>query len=413
MSAAGPVESITGSASSQRGPKNIGRIVFGIFLLFGLGFMIPFGFMFWGLIDSSNWEETRCTVTSSEVGVHSGSDGSTYSIDIRYRYEWNGEEYSGDRYHFSSFGSSSGYQGKADVVERYPVGSETPCWVDPNDPEKSVLARKVGWEALFVLLPLVFVVIGLLGVLGSFGAIGKKLHTQRRADWLPGSDDEEQAPPTSALERERFMPNSTETGSDPNVLEAKTSPKGRFIGSLFAAILWNGIVWPIIYFAIIAGDEREGCLIVFMGIFALVGLVILLSVPYYALALANPRITMRLGGPLVLGGSTSLAWSFNGKADRIRKLIVKLEGREEARYRRGTNTHTDRSTFFEHVIIEQTNNLAIASGQATIDVPEGTMHSFDGANNRIVWLLSVQGDVPRWPDVSEEFELTVRPKGMV
>lgn len=172
--AAGPVEPIGESASIQRGAKNVGRLVFGIFLLSGLGFMIPFGFMFWGLIDSRGWEEIRCTVTSSGVGVHSGDDGSTYSIDIRYRYEWNGQEYSGDRYHFSSFGSSSGYQGKADVVERYPVGSEAPCWVDPDDPEESVLARKVGWEALFVLLPLVFVIIGLLGGLATFGVFGRK-----------------------------------------------------------------------------------------------------------------------------------------------------------------------------------------------------------------------------------------------
>jgi hypothetical protein len=39
------------------------------------------------------------------------------------------------------------------------------------------------------------------------------------------------------------------------------------------------------------------------------------------------------------------------------------------------------------------------------------MHSFKSANNKIVWTLQLSGEIPRWPDVSEEFEIDVLPQG--
>ena len=49
---------------------------------------------------------------------------------------------------------------------------------------------------------------------------------------------------------------------------------------------------------------------------------------------------------------------------------------------------------------------------ATIAFPAEAMHSFSGGNNRIVWTLHVKGDIPFWPDVSEEFEIEVQPRGV-
>jgi hypothetical protein len=35
------------------------------------------------------------------------------------------------------------------------------------------------------------------------------------------------------------------------------------------------------------------------------------------------------------------------------------------------------------------------------------MHSFAAKNNKIVWTLHVRGEIPRWPDVDDEFPFTV------
>ena len=400
-----PVESLTGSERSRRKGRNLMRFAFGVFLLAGLGFLIPFGLMFWRLAASQTWEETRCTVLSSAVGTHSGDDGATYSVDVTYRYSWNGETFTSDRYKFT-FGSSSGYDGKAAVVARYPPGSEVACWLDPSDPAESVLVRSVGWEALFVLLPLVFVAIGAAGVLGSFGAFGSG-GSPKRQDWLPGTDDEEEREPMT-LQAARPM---QEAGTDPSVLSAQSSPKGRLVGSIVFAVFWNGFVWTFLYFLVVKGDA-DGCAVVFLGIFAVIGLFLLASVPYYALALANPRPILRLGGVLTPGRTIRVSWRFEGKAERIQRLTMKLAGREEARYRRGTNTYTDKHVFHETVVLELPDRGGIPSGETAITIPADAMHSFDGGNNKVIWTLAVHGDIPRWPDVNEEFELTVRPEGL-
>lgn len=384
-----------------------GRIFFGCFLIVGLGVLIPFGLMFVNLARSSAWVQTDCTIISSDVGVHSGDDGNTYSVDIIYDYEWNGQQYTGDDYNFS-MGTSSGYEGKAEVVRDHPPGAVVPCWVNPGNPEQSVLNRRLGWEAVFIILPLAFVGVGLLGLLGILGTFTPR----RKTDWLPGSDAEESTTPAGPSVHHRAIAGLPSERADPWVLESKSSPARRLIGSIIFAILWNGFIWGVAWMVVIGEGERNGCVIAFLGVFGLIGLMLIAAVPYNALALANPRVKARLGGDLAPGRSTSISWSFEGKAERIQKLIIRLEGREEATYRSGTDTHTATNVFFDEVMIEVTDRHSLRQGQATIAVPAEAMHSFDGGNNRITWMLSIQGDIPRWPDVREEFVLTVKPEGL-
>ena len=38
------------------------------------------------------------------------------------------------------------------------------------------------------------------------------------------------------------------------------------------------------------------------------------------------------------------------------------------------------------------------------------MHSFEADNNKIVWMIKLHADVPRWPDVKQDYKITVCPK---
>ena len=104
------------------------------------------------IIFANDWVATPAIVTSSQLETHPSSEGGpTYSIDIRYRYTFDGEDFEGDRYNFA-VGSSSEREGKQAVVNRYPVGTETTCYVDPDDAASAVLFRKFGayvWAGLF------------------------------------------------------------------------------------------------------------------------------------------------------------------------------------------------------------------------------------------------------------------------
>jgi hypothetical protein len=53
--------------------------------------------------------------------------------------------------------------------------------------------------------------------------------------------------------------------------------------------------------------------------------------------------------------------------------------------------------------------VEIASGQVGLIVPGDTMHSFKADNNRIIWSIEIRGDIKRWPDVKESFEVEVTP----
>jgi hypothetical protein len=180
---------------------------------------------------------------------------------------------------------------------------------------------------------------------------------------------------------------------------------------LFLALFWNGIV--SVFFWKMLSEWKSGGkpfgLTCFLVPFVLVGLALIVGVFYTMLAAFNPRPSMTLSASTVpLGGSATLSWTFAGRVSRMTGLKVILEGVEEAKYRRGTRTYTDRETFAKIPIFESPGGVAQA-GNAEVRVPADTMHSFSGGSNRIVWTLKLSGTIPKWPDVTESVEIEVTP----
>jgi hypothetical protein len=96
----------------------------------------------------------------------------------------------------------------------------------------------------------------------------------------------------------------------------------------------------------------------------------------------------------------------------VRRVKIVLEGREEARYRRGTDTHTDRETFLSLPIVDTAQSFEIEDGgSASFAVPADTVPSFRADNNKIVWSLKIHCDLPNWPDTDDEYEVVVHPGG--
>lgn len=146
---------------------------FGVFLLVGFGFSLFFLIPLWRTWESRDWRQTPCRILHSAVRTHPSTDSDssdTYSVDVAYTYVVDGREYRSTRYRFLT-GSSSGYDGKAAAVARYPAGSEAVCWVHPDDPTWSVLARKLSWDYLVVLVPLLFMAVGIGGLAAAFGRL--------------------------------------------------------------------------------------------------------------------------------------------------------------------------------------------------------------------------------------------------
>ena len=69
-------------------------VFFGVFLVAGL-FILFIATLrpLWMAAVSRGWDPVDCLIDSSEVGVHGGSDGDTYSVEIWYRYRFEGRVY--------------------------------------------------------------------------------------------------------------------------------------------------------------------------------------------------------------------------------------------------------------------------------------------------------------------------------
>ncbi len=369
------------------------RLFFLPFFLVGTGLLYGFAIRpALQILDSQGWTQTPCVIESSEVRAHRG-DSTTYSVELRYHYAFGGREYSADRYRFSSFTSSSGREAKQAVVDHYPAGTETVCFVNPQAPQEAVIDR--GWHWEFLLLggfSSIFLVVGGLGILFA----GRLTHSKTPVATMPKRE-----------------PYSSGPGG-PGVLQPKSTPVAKFVGVLIGAFVWNGFIGVFGYFVFLAEDRTAPlfALIIF-GLFALVGVGLIVAVFYNLLALFNPRI--RLTAPTTtvpLGGEFQFTWVVSGRSGMLRKMRVVFEGREEATYRRGTSTSTDTKVFAEIPIFETTEREFLSQGSARVVVPPGLMHTFESSNNKVLWRLRVRGEIPRWPDVDDEYPIHVMPQSL-
>lgn len=376
-------KSITQKGSSKGG--KCGCFAFGlIFFLFGGAFFaFAFGRGFLKLIDAREWTPTPCTILSSEVQSH----GDTYSIEVRFSYNGNDHNYESTRYDFAE-GSTSGYASKAKVVETIPAGTKTTCYVNPKDPADAVLER--GWtgDMYFAGIPLLFAFIGLAGM--YFALTGKL----------------EKASPGPETQRKEMV------AVPPGGTKRKSSRWGVLIGIILVAAFWNGIVSIFLRQAIQAwrAGSPEIALSLFLIPFVLIGLALIVGILYFFLALFNPTAELNFTPSEVrLGNSIQLNWKISGKVERIRELRIRLEAREEATYRRGTRTYTDREVFLKKEIFQTKNAYSMSTGSVSIPIPEESMHSLDTGNNKIIWTLYFEGDIKNWPDVLENYDITVLP----
>jgi hypothetical protein len=367
---------------------------FGVFFLVGLA-----AFYFVTVrpamqaLAARSWVETTCTVLSSQVGEH----GSTYSVDVVYTYSFDGQAFQSNRYGFLG-GSSSGRTGKEEIVARYPTGARVSCWVDPNHPEQAVLNREPSAEWLFGLIPLVFLILGDGGMAWSIAA-GRRARAAARGIPLAPAEPFGVQVPLAA-------------GGGTLELKPDFTPWGKLLGLTFVALFWNGIVSVFVWQAI-AGwrtSSPDGCLTLFLAPFVLIGLALIYAVLRQLLVLFNPRLHLTLTpGTLATGESGFLQWSFSSQAAGVTRLSLVLEGREEAQYRRGTTTYTDKSVFATLALVDTRQPGEIESGSKSFAVPPDTMPTFKAAHNRIHWVLKAHCDIKSWPDSDDEYEVLVRP----
>ncbi len=387
-------------AKKQVRNQKVGRVVvfifFSIFALVGAGLLYPFGIRpVLKTIAAEKWQETPCRIISAEVGSHHSDDGTTYSIDTVYEYEFNGSKYRSERYDFFKF-SSSGYKNKARVVDKYKNDANPVCFVNPENPSEAVLRRGFHLGLLTALFPLPFLAAGVGGLVW----VVKNSAKRGTQPWLLETQKES----TTGVLR------VTDDFGGPVILKTKTSPWVRLVGAFLIAAFWNGIVSVFIINIIRGWSSGQWGLMLFMIPFVLVGLAIIGGVIYCFLAVFNPRPKLIISSSQISpGDSVHIDWHFSGRVERIRTLSILLRAKEEATYKAGKNQHTETNVFFQKEIYSGQSPDIGPIGEANFDIPAEVMHSFEANHNKIVWEITVRGSIESWPDVRDDFKIIVTP----
>ncbi len=384
-------QALSTKASSKVSGKTVGIIVATVFFLIGV-IATPL----WTIptvsnaVASKSWPQVPCQILSSRVERHSDSDGTTYSVDIVYSYQIDGREYKSDRYDLLG-GSSSGRSSKQRIVDQYPKGSQAVCFVSPDDPTQAVLSP--GFKPIYLIsfLPVLF---GLIGAGLLVGLLRGKNHKQKYQN-LARSDHPHAGAP-----------------SERTVIKGGQGRLTKVFGTLGVGLFWNGIVSVFVFHVIEEWNTgaKPWFLTLFLVPFVAVGVGIIIYFIRALMQLANPKVELALApGSPRLGDPLAVEWRINGNSSRIKKLEVILEGREEAQYRRGTSTYTDKNVFHSFPVISETSPSGMPQGVRQAYIPAESVPSLDLPNNKIIWELKTKGDIPGWPDISDNHVLQVLP----
>ena len=386
-------------------------IAFGLlFGAFGSIFAMVFFFLpLMRALEAENWVEVPCTILDSRVGESRDDDGTTYRVEVRYAYHFQAGDlesdpdaprYESERYDFMEGMYSSSSEEKHAEVRRLAPGTQTTCRVDPRSPDQAVLKPGMPGDLWWGMFTLLFPLIGFALVVG--GVVSAIRGRRPAATALPVSAS---AP---------FAPLPTVSHEETGPVELRPA-QGRltklvFI-SLFAAF-WNGIVWTILIAAILpgilAGSGGEWIPLLFVSLFALIGLGLFGMVIHQLLALTNPRLRLIVNRRAFHPGEVlELEWECSGNPSRITTVTIALEGRESATYTRGTDTTTETHVFARLPVATLEDAVAMLGGRSKLQLPADTVPTFIAAHNKIEWILTVRGVIPRWPDISDDYPITL------
>ena len=303
-------------------------------------------------------------------------------------------------------------------LDRIRVGDRTACWYDPDAPDRVVLERGYNWWmwALTLLLPGALLAFGGAGLWRSLARWGKseerraaRKATRPRAGGhaaaavppgVPACDDMVNSPGTVL----RFR------------LPLESPENWTLLGFGLFAVLWNVV---LILLAINAGLDLLGgrtdwLLLAVLVPFAVVGAA---GIAVFARALllataVGPTQLEISDHPLRPGGTYDLILA-QGGSGTFRELALTLELEEQATFRQGTDTRTERMVVWRAPLgswqgVQVSPGTRFEAG-ATLSLPAVAMHSFVSEHNAVSWRVVVRGQPARWPAFTRSFPVIVFP----
>lgn len=314
---------------------------------------------------------------------------------------------------------------RAAAVERlgtWQLGARVPAWYDPGDPTVVVLERGFNWWMwlLTLVLPGALVTFGGSGLLRAL--VRSATSEERRA--MPGGLVGALAPLTAAPRQapdHPAVPACDDHVNSPGTVLAYRlpidSPEGwTLMGVGMFAALWNTV---LVVLGINAGIDLLGgrtdwLLLGLLVPFAVVGIAgIIIFSRRLVIATAIGTTQVEIGGQPLRPGATYDVLLAQGGTGTLDSLDLTLEAEEQATFRLGTDTRTERLVVLRQPVAAwQAVQLSPGTrfeARVTMTIPATAMHSLTTEHNAVRWMLVVRGTPARWPAFVRTFPLVVFP----
>ena len=224
----------------------------------------------WDWVRARSWVPTKAVVESAELERGRDSDGdSTYSVGVRFSYQFQQAAFTGTRYGFRKGKTNVGVNGMRLTVSSLKSHPQTTCWVNPEAPSEAVLDRSLpGGFFTGILFSLPFLTVGIAGT--SWMIAGpwflRAFHARRNRQIAGLVRD-------GALTWPGGDPLDIFSSGDRAVVFSRDSALAT-AGALTALnLFWNGIVGVFVSIVVVEwlGGKHEWFLMLFLTPFVIIG----------------------------------------------------------------------------------------------------------------------------------------------
>lgn len=368
------------------------------FAIGGLAVAFMAGLRLWNWADVRDWQEVPARILEARLEEHRGDDSTTYEVVASYEYQFAGLTYQGDRVGLGSGGDNIGsfHQDKYRELESY-RSQDRPfrCYVDPDDPSRSLLYRQARWGLLAFM--------GLFSLLfcgAGFGLMFAGLWGKRKLE------QEQNLTVQHPGEPWRWK----QEWGDGRIASAG---KARFLLPTIMAVFWNLISTPLIFVIPREVLDKQNYLALIALVFPLVGvgLAVWAGRSFVRWKKFGDSVFEMSTFPGVIGGRLAGRVLTSVDLDPSTGFLVKLSNINRVTTGSGDNRSTSERILWqdERHLLEETAQYDSTRSEIPVDfaIPhEASPTEERSDDDEILWRLQVSAEVPG-VDFDALFEIPV------
>lgn len=334
---------------------------------------------------AQSWQEAPARILSAELDVNRDDDSTTYRVRAVYEYEYGETTYTSDRV-TSGLGSDnigSFHQNKHDELRTYAEsGRLFRCFVNPANPSEALLYRELRWGMLGfqAVFALVFSLVG-------YGLLFAAFSGSRAVKEAEALKEQHAGEPW--LWEKDWVDGRIQAGS-----------RGKMIGAVIFALLWNLISLPMIF--LVPGELADGNRMILIGLlFPFVGVLLAAYAVYAVLQwrkFGNSEFEL-FSNPGVIGGYLEGCIHTAIRARHEETFRATLSCIRKVTSGSGKNRSSSERALWQDTIEVGANELLAGPRGASIPVRfaipiDAGPDSNPDASNPITWRLEAASQLP-------------------